>query len=124
MIQGALLFISAFIAVFLFGFQGQIVRDKHMITAFFVSLAIGATQSLFFKYVPEATFWQTVAWVVGGAFGIVASMYAHDVWLKYFPNGKVMSKNNCVNLYPKPTEENTITLYSDNRGKISKHSIW
>lgn len=88
MLYGTLLFISSFVAVFLFGFQGQIVRDKHVVPAFFVSLAIGTTQLAFFKYVPNASFWQTVAWIFGGAFGIVASMYVHDIWLKYFPNGK------------------------------------
>lgn len=80
-----ILFLSSFIAVLLFGFQSQIVRDKHKTAAFFVSLMIGVSQLYIFKNVPDAGFWESFFFILGGACGIVTSIEVHNVWLKYFP---------------------------------------
>lgn len=84
-INSLLLFGSSFIAVLLFGFQSQIVRDKHKKMAFFTSLCIGCSQLVFFKYVPGATPIEALFWILGGSCGIVASIEVHNVWLRYFP---------------------------------------
>lgn len=76
-----MLFFSSFFLVLLLGFQSQIVRDKHVIAAFVTSLMIGTCQLVLFKLAPNASLHESVVFVLGGAFGIVSSIYAHNVWL-------------------------------------------
>lgn len=92
MTQSVLLFVSSFFSIFLLGFQSQMVRDKHIKMAFVISIHLGLANLIFFKYVPGAGFWPCLFWVLGGGLGIVASIKAHDVWLKYFPNHKIKHK--------------------------------
>lgn len=81
-----LLFGSSFLIVFLLGFQSQLVKDKHALFAFFVSLGIGICQVASFKIVPNATFWESAFFILGGAFGISSSIFAYDFWLKRYKN--------------------------------------
>lgn len=76
-----LIFASAFAIVALLGFQSQMVRDKHRFAAFNTSLMIGTVQLFIYKTAPDSTVAEGIAYVLGGAVGIVASIYAHDYWL-------------------------------------------
>lgn len=78
-----ILFFASFISVMLMGLQSQWVRDKHAIVAFICSIFIGLSNLAFFKLVPDATITECAFWIAGGAFGIVSSIYAHNIWLKF-----------------------------------------
>lgn len=99
--------------VLFFGLQSQLVRDKHEVASFFVSICIGLSQLVIFKHVPDASFWECFFWIMGGAFGVVSSIRVHNVWMRYFPSRKH------AHLQPKVTKENTATLQPDNSGKQS-----
>lgn len=73
----ALLFGSTFAVVFFLGLQSLNVNGGHYGLAFATSFAIGASQLALYRYMPEATLTQTVAYLLGGPFGIVASMWTH-----------------------------------------------
>ena len=70
---------STFGLVFALGLQSQLVNNGHFVSAFFNSLAIGACNLVLFKLAPDATGLEVAAYLVGGPFGIVASMlfYRH-----------------------------------------------
>lgn len=76
-----MLFFSSYSVVLLLGFQSQIVRDKHVIAAFITSLMIGTCQLVLFKLAPNASTLESIVFVLGGAFGIVSSIYLHNIWL-------------------------------------------
>lgn len=76
-----MLFFSSYFLVLLLGFQSQIVRDKHAITAFVTSLMIGTCQLVLFKLAPNASTLESIVFVLGGAFGITSSIYLHNFWL-------------------------------------------
>ena len=82
-----MLFISSYTVVVLLGFQSQIVRDKHVIAAFVTSLMVGTCQLVLFKLAPSASLSESIMFVLGGAFGIVSSIYLHNFWL-WFHNRK------------------------------------
>jgi hypothetical protein len=71
------LFISSFVAVFLLGTQSQFVRDKLILQSFITSLGIGLCQLFMLKLAPNATVYESVAFVFGGAFGIATSIIVH-----------------------------------------------
>ena len=76
-----MLFFSSYCSVLLLGFQSQIVRDKHVLTAFITSLMLGACQLVLFKLAPSASTNESIVFVLGGACGIVSSIYLHNFWL-------------------------------------------
>lgn len=78
----AMLFFSSYFLVLLLGFQSQIVRDKQIIAAFVTSLLIGTCQLVLFKLAPDASPAESVVFVLGGACGIVSSIYVHNIWIK------------------------------------------
>jgi len=65
---------STFGLVFALGLQSQLVNNGHFVSAFFNSLVIGACNLVLFKLAPDATGLEVAAYLVGGPFGIVASM--------------------------------------------------
>jgi hypothetical protein len=71
------LFLSAFVSVFALGFQSLNVNHGHYRLAFLTSFAIGGGQLVLMRYVPDASLSQIVATLLGGPFGIVASMHVH-----------------------------------------------
>jgi hypothetical protein len=71
------LFLSAFISVFALGFQSLNVNNGHYVAAFLTSFVIGIGHLSLYRYLPEATTSQTIAYLLGGPFGITASMWAH-----------------------------------------------
>lgn len=75
-----LLFASTFITVFALGLQSLNVNRGHRLAAFFTSFLIGLGNLGVLKLVPSAGWSEVAAYLAGGPFGIVCSMYAHP-WL-------------------------------------------
>lgn len=82
----ALLFLSAFLTVFLLGFQQKNVIGNHQRAAVVTSLGIGACQIFLWRHIPAADAAQIAATLAGGPVGIVAAMRWHPVIIR------VMSK--------------------------------
>ena len=78
MINEVLLFTSAFGTVFALGFQSLNVNRGHHKSAFFTSYLIGLSHLWIYKVMPDPTFTEILAYLNGGPFGIVASMYLHE----------------------------------------------
>jgi hypothetical protein len=77
------LFLSSYMIVLLLGLQSQLVRDKHVILSFFTSLGIGTCQLFLFKLAPDASIPESIAFILGGACGIVSSIFLHNFLLKF-----------------------------------------
>jgi len=73
----AIIFASTFITVFALGFQSQNVNQGHYLWAFITSFVIGASSLVLYKKLPDAGALQCAAYLAGGAFGIVASIWVH-----------------------------------------------
>lgn len=71
------LFASTFILVFALGFQSLNVNGGHYRSAFVTSLVIGSAQMILLKLGPDANAVEIAAFLAGGPFGIVASMWVH-----------------------------------------------
>lgn len=78
----ATIFVSTFVLVFALGFQSLNVNNGHYRAAFVTSFAISASNLVLFKTVPQADALQILAYLTGGPFGIVTSMWAHRKWMK------------------------------------------
>lgn len=76
-INSALLFVSTFALVFALGFQSLNVNGGHYKSAFTTSLAIGVSQLVLYKLVPNASPAEVLAYLAGGPMAIVCSMLAH-----------------------------------------------
>lgn len=70
----AYLLASTFVLVFCLGLQSQLVNNGHFMSAFVNSLAIGSANLVLFKLAPSANGIEIAAYLLGGPFGIVASM--------------------------------------------------
>ena len=77
-----IIFASTFILVFALGFQSLNVNNGHYKMAFFTSLAIGISNLVLFKTVPQANYIEICAYLAAGPHGIVASMWCHRRWMK------------------------------------------
>ena len=71
------LFVSTFGLVFCLGHQSLNVNGGYYVSAFVTSFAIGAGNLVVLKLAPSATPTEMAAYLIGGPFGIVASMIAH-----------------------------------------------
>jgi hypothetical protein len=72
------IFAATFTVVFALGFQSLNVNQGHHKAAFLNSLVIGSSNLIVLKMVPEADgLLEIAAYLLGGPFGIVASMLAH-----------------------------------------------
>ena len=71
------LFASCFISVFALGFQSQNVNQGHYLAAFVTSFAIGGGHLLLYRLMPQANTAEIIAYLMGGPFGITASMIVH-----------------------------------------------
>lgn len=71
------LFLSAFLTVFLLGFQQKNVQGDHYLWAIVTSFGIGSAQIFLWRLMPEANATQIIATLAGGPFGIVAAMWVH-----------------------------------------------
>jgi hypothetical protein len=72
-----ILFTSTYILVFALGMQSLNVNNGHYWAAAVTSFAIGSMQMVLFKLAPNATWSEIAAFLMGGPFGIVSSMWAH-----------------------------------------------
>ena len=82
------LFASTFVLVFALGAQSLNVNNGHYIAAAITSFAIGSSQMILFKLAPHASWPETIAFVMGGPFGILASMWAHPRLVKLLARNK------------------------------------
>ncbi len=73
-----LLFASTFALVFALGMQSLNVNGGHYKAAFVNSFLIGASNLVLFKVVPHANTGEMLAYLMGGPFGIITSMWAHS----------------------------------------------
>lgn len=71
------LFASTFALVFFLGLQSLNVNRGHYVSAFFTSFGIGIGQLILYKLAPDASGSEIIAYLAGGPFGIIASMWAH-----------------------------------------------
>ena len=78
----ALLFASTFVSVFALGFQSLNVNGGHYRAAFLTSLLISASTLWLYRLLPQADVTEIAAYMLGGPFGIVASMWAHRRFLR------------------------------------------
>lgn len=76
------LFVSTFALVFALGFQSLNVNGGHYILAFITSFVIGASNLVLYKMAPNADVTEMLAFLMGGPFGIVASMVAHRRYVR------------------------------------------
>lgn len=76
------LFVSTFVLVFALGLQSLNVNAGYYRAAFVTSFLIGAAQMVLLKLGPEAGSIEILAYLCGGPFGIITSMYAHRRWFK------------------------------------------
>jgi hypothetical protein len=92
-INAAMLFGSTFVLVFALGMQSLNVNGGHKLAAAVTSLFIGSGQMILFKLAPSAGWIEIAAFLMGGPFGIVASMMSHKHIVKWI-GGVVKAKNN------------------------------
>ncbi len=71
------LFGSTFVTVFALGFQSLNVNQGRYLAAFLTSFVIGGSSLVLYRYLPQPTWSQIVGYLLGGASGIVASMWMH-----------------------------------------------
>jgi len=76
------LFASTFALVFFLGLQSLNVNGGHYRAAFFTSFGIGLGNLMLFKLAPDATGIEIAAFLLGGPFGIIASMQFHRRFLR------------------------------------------
>jgi hypothetical protein len=76
-VEVAALFISTFALVLALGLQSQFVNNGHYAMAFANSLMIGTANLILFKLAPDASGLEIAAFIGGGPFGIVTSMWLY-----------------------------------------------
>jgi hypothetical protein len=72
-----ILFASTFALVFALGLQSLNVNGGHYRAAFLTSFIIGGANMVLLKLGPNAGVTEIIAFLAGGPFGIVSSMYIH-----------------------------------------------
>lgn len=79
----AIIFLSAFIVVFLLGFQSLNVQGRHKWLAVITSIGISIANYFLYKLLPgsASNVYEFLAYTSGGPFGILLSMYAHDKFI-------------------------------------------
>ncbi len=83
------LFASTFVLVFALGLQSLNVNNGHHIAAAVTSFAIGAMQMILFKLAPNASPGEIAAFLLGGPFGITASMWFHPHLVRIIKRSKL-----------------------------------
>lgn len=83
------LFASTFMLVFALGAQSLNVNNGHYIAAAFTSFVIGSGQMILFKLAPNASWTEITSFLLGGPFGITASMWAHPRLAKLLIRNKI-----------------------------------
>lgn len=78
--NSAYLFFSTFVLVFALGLQSLNVNGGYYVRAFFTSFVIGCANLVLYKLAPDATRTEVIAFLSGGPFGIVCSIFSHQ-WI-------------------------------------------
>lgn len=75
------LFVSSFLTVLLLVVQSANNTHGYMARAFWTSFAIGASQLLLYRLMPDANTTEIVAYLCGGPFGNIAAQWLrrHDI---------------------------------------------
>jgi hypothetical protein len=99
------LFASCFVLVFALGSQSINVNNGHYTAAAFTSFFIGGGQLVLFKIAPNASWTEMAAFLIGGPFGIIASMWAHPHLVRILGREKPPSQidDHETNLSPEST---------------------
>lgn len=71
------LFASTYITVLALGFQSLNVNRGEYLAAFITSFFIGGASLVLYKNLPDASWTQCLAYLLGGATGIVSGMRLH-----------------------------------------------
>ena len=103
-INSALLFVSTFALVFALGFQSLNVNGGHYKSAFATSLAIGVSQLVLYKLVPNASPGEVLAYLAGGPAAIVCSMLAHKRVFKAKSSHEEPRQMPCICQFPPSTQ--------------------
>ncbi len=95
-----IIFLSTFLTVFALGFQSLNVNKGQRAAAFVTSFVISAGNIVILKVIPNGDLFtlSTLAYMLGGPFGIVCSMAAHE---KYMPKKKKSFNPSSVHLRAK-----------------------
>jgi hypothetical protein len=81
MMNEVYLFCSTFVLVFSLGLQSLNVNGGYYVRAFFTSFVIGCANLVLYKLAPDATRTEVIAFLAGGPFGIVCSIFTHQ-WIQ------------------------------------------
>lgn len=76
------LFFSSFFIIMLLGVQSQLVKNKEVLPSFCTALMVGSLQLFLYKATPNAGLAESACYIIGGALGLVSSIYVHNLWLK------------------------------------------
>jgi len=80
-----ILFLSTFGLVFALNFQTLNVSRGQYVAAFLTSILLGVANLVILRAIPHGNGWEIVAYLSGGPFGVIASMWVHA---RYFNNEK------------------------------------
>jgi len=72
-----ILFATTFLLVASLGFQSLNVNKGHYVAAFLTSFLISGSNLVILRTVPQGDLLEIAAYMLGGPFGIVASMWLH-----------------------------------------------
>ena len=75
------IFLATFVTVFCLGFQSLNVNRGHYFSAMITSLAIGSSHIVLYKYLPDGSLADCLAYLMAGPLAITSSMWAHDRWM-------------------------------------------
>lgn len=90
----ALIFAATFAVVFTLGLQQLNVERDYKLAAFCTSPLISLSNLVLFKVLPGPTAWDEIAaYVLGGAIGIVASMWAHPYLVEALGSATTITSN-------------------------------
>lgn len=83
------IFGSAFCVVFFLGLQSQFVRNRWKTISFITSFMISLCEIMILKSVPNADFYELVAFVLGGPSGLLMSIVVYEKFY-YNKKGKIL----------------------------------
>lgn len=75
--SAVILFCTTFVLVFSLGFQSLNVTKGHYVAAFLTSFLISGSNLVILRTVPQGGLVEVAAYMFGGPFGIIASMWLH-----------------------------------------------
>lgn len=92
------MFFSSLVVVFLLGLQSKNVNRSRYIAAAITSVGISVAQFMFVKYAVNGNWFVLVVSALGGAIGIVLSIYVHDHHIEKSSRKKLTHKNDSLSI--------------------------